>query len=345
MPLIKGPLRERLKDLRDRSREATYRYGAASLYYRVASRSFDRETNAVFAGIREHHRKTHAGTEVFELRRRIHMIEKGLTMKPRRDTFAVAYIQALVDRLGRSLELGVLEESTIAWARDVLDGYFEATDTSKSAVITKARSAYKRLDLTSDLAYCGPATPLPPAVKFDSGMVSALAHHRRSVRWYTDMPVDRSIVDEAIQVAIESPTACNRVPYRFLLFDAPKDARRIAAIAGGTAGYVQNIQSLAVVVGDLSAYLDERDRHLIYIDGSLAAMGFLYSLESNGVASCCINWPDLQEPERKISSLLGLASYERVVMLIAYGYADPDGLAPASPKFSLDHARRHSRLD
>jgi nitroreductase len=311
----------------------------------VISRSFDRETAAVFAGIREHQRKTHAGTEIFELRRRIHMVEKGLTMQPRRDTFAVAYIGALVDRLRRALELDVLEEATIAWARDVLDGYFVATSTSSSPIIAAARLRYERLDLSSDIAYCGPAVPLPPEVEFDPSMLATLAQHRRSVRWYQNRPVAREIVDEAVSVAIESPTACNRVPYRFELFDDPSDAQRIASIAGGTTGYVQNLQSLAVVVGDLSAYLDERDRHLIYIDGSLASMGFIYSLESNGVASCCINWPDLREPEKKIASLLGLASHERVVMLIAYGYADPSGLAPASPKFSLDHARRHSRLE
>src|SRR5690606_37757702 len=111
-------------------------------------------------------------------------------------------------------------------------------------------------------------------------------------------------------LAVAAPTACNRVPYRFLVFDDPEQAQRVAKIAGGTTGYADNIPALAVLVGDLSAYVDERDRHLIYIDGSLATMNFLLGLQAQGLASCCINWPDVRRRERKMSELLGLRPYE-----------------------------------
>jgi nitroreductase len=345
MPIITGKLRQKLKNVRDGARQLSYKAGTHAIHYRLVSGAFNRENEAVFAGVREHYKKVDAGSEVFELRRRIHMVEKGLSMRPRRNTFAAGYINMLLDRLEQALRLGILEDETVAWARDVLDGYFEATSESKDTEIARARERYAVIRLESPLPYCGPAVPVPPAVAFDPEVVSALAHHRRSVRWYLDKPVERSIVDDAITVAVEAPTACNRVPYRFHIFDDPDDATRIASIAGGTVGYVENLQSVVVLVGDLSAYVDERDRHLIYIDGSLAAMGFIYSLEAHGVATCCINWPDLKEPEKEMAEVLGLAPYERVVMLIAYGYADPTGLAPASPKRPLTATRLYSKLD
>jgi len=46
-----------------------------------------------------------------------------------------------------------------------------------------------------------------------------------------------------------------------------------------------------------------------------------------------------------MAKLIGLAPYERVVMLIAFGYADPEGMAPASPKLALEDVRSYSVLD
>ena len=62
---------------------------------------------------------------------------------------------------------------------------------------------------------------------------------------------------------------------------------------------------------------------LVYIDGSLAAMQLMLALESLGLSSCSINWPDVEERERQLAKILGLAYQERTVMLLAVGYADP----------------------
>jgi nitroreductase len=102
----------------------------------------------------------------------------------------------------------------------------------------------------------------------------------------------------------------------------------------GTAGFASNLPALAVVVGDLSAFPLERDRHVIYIDGSLAAMQFMLALETLGLASCPINWPDIDAREAAMAKHLGLKPYERVVMLIGFGYAKDDGLIPFSRKRS-----------
>ncbi|WP_185973226.1 nitroreductase family protein [Aeromicrobium piscarium] len=344
MKFPEGSLKDRLKRARDRARVSLYTYGRGAIHYRVASTALDREADAVFAGIQAHHSRVRTGSELFELRRRVHMIEKGLTMRPRRDTFAVAYIDLVLDRLSTAMVQGLLTDEMIAWSRDVLDGYFDATSSSPNAVIAAARDRYRGMNLTSSMPYLGPGGPTVgiAAANFDD--LCELAQRRRSVRWFDDRPVDRATVDRAIAMAIEAPTACNRVPYSFRVFDRPEDARRVAAIAGGTAGYVHNLNAVMVLVGDLSAYVDERDRHLIYIDGSLAAMSLLLGLEVQGVSSCCINWPDLRRPEKEIRRLLDLAPYERVVMLIAYGHADPDGLAPVSPKVPLNMARKYEVL-
>jgi len=99
------------------------------------------------------------------------------------------------------------------------------------------------------------------------------------------------------------------------------------------------LPAIGAVIGRLRAYPEERDRHVIYIDGALAAMSFMLALETVGLSSCAINWPDVAAHEEKIAKLLGLAPDERVVMLIGFGHADPDGKIPYSAKKPLASMR------
>ena len=99
---------------------------------------------------------------------------------------------------------------------------------------------------------------------------------------------------------------------------------------------------MIAVVGNLDAYYSERDRHVIYIDGGLASMGLIYALEVQGIASCCINWPDIESRERKISKFLNLKKSQRVIMLVAYGYEANDSMVPYSQKRSISELRSYN---
>ena len=128
----------------------------------------------------------------------------------------------------------------------------------------------------------------------------------------------------------------------FRVFDDPALAREIAAIPFGTAGYSENVPAVAVVVGKLESYFSPRDRHAIYVDSSLAAMQFILALETLGLSSSVINWPDFEPLEAKMQRRLSLDTSDRVVMLIAFGYAHDEGLVPYSAKKSLDTFRRYN---
>ncbi len=71
-------------------------------------------------------------------------------------------------------------------------------------------------------------------------------------------------------------------------------------------------------------------------DASLAAMQFMLALETLGLASCPINWPDIEPLERRMDRELGLPPHLRPVMLIALGYPDPKGGVPYSAKKGAD---------
>lgn len=318
---------------------------AASIYYAFLDPSFKRELAAVYAGKREQVvHKDRVTSARFTLRRNIHRLEKGLIMKDRRETFALDYIGETISCFERVYPADLAEldrQSEIRWFVDVLTNYFNSiTIDGKTAPL---REIFQRLAKDHPRGEA-PSVPYPrsesavAAVGYDE--LFQLFRRRRSVRWFEDKRVPRELIDQAVLAALQAPSACNRQPFHFHIIDDPEKLKLIGAIPMGTKGYAENIPALVVIVGQLNAYFNERDRHLIYIDGSLAAMSYMLALETLGLASCPINWPDMEAKEQQMDAALGLKPWERPIMLIATGFPDPAGGVAFSQKSPLTAMRR-----
>ena len=316
----------------------------STAFYFILSRSFDREHYSVLHGKKRYFDDIkHGKAGLTLLRRNIHRLEKGLIMKPRRPIFAKDYIGATVDFLDKVIRDNPdTEKDELDWFCDVLNSYFIAVSTDP--VIDKAREKFR---VTLEHREAAITNKMPYVRDFTSDLPSfeqfkRLSHRRRSVRWFEDREVPRSLIDDAILVASQSPTACNRQPYRFHIFDEPDLVKDVSSIPGGTAGFNHNFPVFIAVIGQLRAYFDERDRHVIYIDASLASMSFLFALETLGLSSCAINWPDVPEREKRMSNALKLDEDERVVMCIAVGFPDQQEKVPYSQKKSLHQLRKYN---
>ncbi|MGE3998976.1 MAG: nitroreductase family protein [Planctomycetaceae bacterium] len=321
---------------------------ASRIYYGVWNDAFGREQQAVLCGRHQYSRDVQNPlTTSALLRRNCHRLEKGLLMRPRRDVFAAEYIEETVDvycaQVGARPSSEASPSAELQWAYDVLSGYFQVAGPHPR--ITTARTHF---EMAARIHSCSSGAMIPyrrdlsapPSVRLED--LAVLAKRRRSVRWFLQRPVPREMIDAAVEVAAQSPSACNRQPFQFRIFDHPELVQEVAALPMGTAGYAHNIPVIVVIVGQQRNYFDERDRHLIYIDGSLAAMGFVYALEAQGLSSCCINWPDVEERESALAKLLKLWPDERAVMCLAVGYPDPDGLVAYSQKKPLEQLRRYN---
>lgn len=316
------------------------------LFYVVSFLTFNREQGAVLRGRRDYYRnKSRDRVTHVELRRNIHRLEKGLIMRPRREVFARDYIEETIEFYEQasrqcSVAPGTVDQSEMDWAHDVLIAYFAAT-TGDNDTIRKARQRFELTEYSAEDTGKVPQRKQQLSdIEYDD--LENLVTQRRSVRWFTQDRVERTKIDKALLLARQAPTACNRLPYEFRVFDEPELAREIANIPFGTAGYADNVPAIAVIVGKLESYFSPRDRHAIYVDSSLAAMQFMLGLETQGLSSCVINWPDFEPLEAKMQKRLGLHLSDRVVMLIGFGYADPDGLVPFSAKKELDTFRRYN---
>lgn len=322
----------------------------AHILFSIFPLPFNREQAAVLRGRRNYYRnkQTERRSHV-ELRRNIHRLEKGLIMMPRRGVFAADYVTETIEFYERAAQQYArdpesMDESEFQWAHDVLASYFAACVDPHPAV-DLARQKFDALP------WCGSNQGKAPVGKYAHGrsditydQILGLSLQRRSVRFFDQRRVPRDHIDQALAVAAQAPTACNRMPYEFRVFDDPEMVRAVADVPFGAVGYSHQIPAIAVLVGKLDNYFSPRDRHAIYIDSSLAAMSFLFALETLGLSSSVINWPDFEPLERRMQHLLGLDLTERVIMLIAIGYAHPEALVPYSQKKQLSSFRSYNQL-
>lgn len=319
----------------------------ARFYYAFFDPAFGREQRSFLAGRQAYAELlTVPSGSVALIRRNVHRLEKGLLMRPRRVPFAVDYIGETVDAYATAAgvcgEGRGVDPEEMAWAADVLAEYFQIHGAEPK--VTRWAEAFAAASPSSHSAP-PPRTPYlrnlgPSPVSYEA--LAELAKRRRSVRWFLQQPVERELIDKALELGVQAPSACNRQPFEFRIFDDRELVQKVINIPFGLAGYGHNVPVVAVVIGQQRHYFDERDRHLIYIDASLAIMGFLFALETLGLSSCCVNWPDVESNERKMATLLNLAPDERPVMCLAIGYPDPEGMVASSTKKSLSQLRRYN---
>lgn len=324
------------------------------LYYTFFSPAFRREQYAFLYGRQKYQQQCQNPQpgQRYRLRRNIHRLEKGLLLRPRRPLFALDYISETVADYSLSRQAirdttAAAQDGELLWAHDVLAAYFQVVE--QHPIVERARQQFQRLPPVravggapiQAIPYQRNLQALPP-VTYTA--LQALAERRRSVRDYLPKPVPRSLIDQAITVAAQAPSACNRQPFLFYVLDEPDLIAKAAELPIGLHGYTQNIPVLVILIGRLRAYAEERDRHLIYIDSALAAMSFMLALETLDLSSCPINWPDIEAHERAMAHLLQLEPDERPILLISVGYPDPEGAVAFSQKKALDHLRRYNTV-
>lgn len=263
------------------------------------------------------------------LRRNTHRLEKGLMAEDRKQVFGLDFIGQTVSQFSASVaQTGSSELND--WVFDILNEYFRIV--GESPVVQDAYQYFRKVVYTKNL----PDQSKLPFVKSSSdpdafSHFQKLLNIRKSVRSFVPgSNPSRDQLQKAVRMAATAPSSCNRQPFRFVVLEDKKSVVAVSKLAGGARSFAEGIPSLAIVVGSTSVSPSPGDRHLMYIDGSLASMNFMLALESMGVSSCPINWPDNKKPEKALRKIVALEKFERPVMLIAMGQAAETGLVACS---------------
>ena len=324
------------------------------IYFALFNRTYVREQYALLQGNNAYLNRIKSNDKESSnplLRRNIHRLEKGLIMKPRKAVFALEYIEETQQSFFFAAKRPHHCQQELSWAKYVLAEYYQCVDSDHNEILSRLHTDFKRWidecdnDKSSDDGSEGTKkknknTPylyadLPsPEVNYQQFL--QFIKLRRSTRWFKPVRVCHEKLKQAVDVASQAPSACNRQPYQFYVIDQNPLLEQVSKLAIGSSGFAENIPCIIAVVGDYSNYEHVRDRHVIYIDSSLAAMQFMQALPTLGLSSCPLNWPELKVLDQKLSKILNLNKYQKTIMLIAVGEADESGGIPYSQKKSAE---------
>ena len=303
-----------------------------ALYTFIYSRAVRLELSRIYKSLYENSKKRNGmftERDLFLIRRNTHRLEKGLLMQPRREIFALDYIEEHVNLV--IIFMFRLNNDQIKWACEVLDQYFSVTDSSSKRYVKAKTKFYENYNRTQ----IDQAKPLRIPYQYvrpnnDHRTLTDLLRNRKSVRWYEKSKVPHEVLIDAVEHALMSPSSCNRQAYRYYATTNFDDAEKIANISGGTGGWAHNIPAILVLTASQDLINGPEDMFTSTIDASLSVLPLILRLEEKGYATCIINWVGTYAREKKIRSVLPIKDSERVVLSIAVGKASIDGEVASS---------------
>ena len=151
-------------------------------------------------------------------------------------------------------------------------------------------------------------------------MFADIVKERRSVRIFTEQPVEREKIDQLIEMALRSPSAKARRPCRLIVVSEKAQIEKLAVAKPQGAGFLKSAPLAVVVCGDpqTSAIWVE--------DCSIMAVTLQYAATSLGLGSC---WAHLRDREHSetvssteyVAGLLGLPEGLEVFCILGIGYS------------------------
>lgn len=155
---------------------------------------------------------------------------------------------------------------------------------------------------------------------------------RHSIRTFAPQPVDPGLIAEAVRLAQQSPSVCNRQACGVVFVQDPEKLKTALSIQGGNRGFGHEVTSLLVVTTDLSVFRDSKERNQAFVDGGLFSMTLMYALHHAGLGCCPLNWSAGRRKDVRLRRLLGIADHTVVVVLLGVGALKPVFQVASSPR-------------
>ena len=174
------------------------------------------------------------------------------------------------------------------------------------------------------------------------GQFMELCLNRQSCRNFSDKPVEHDKLQQIIEAARLTPSACNSQPWRFVVACTPEAVAQIAE-AGQQLGinaflvkakaFIVVLESHAVLMARLRSFIDSQ--YFAKGDIGAATVSICYAAQDLGLGSCIIGLFDRE----KIAKAIGIDANQRIAALVAIGYPDEDQIRTKSRKDTDDIAR------
>lgn len=259
-----------------------------------------------------------------------HVIEKGLTMPDMRMGFGQPRILEILRKLNIYVKNGYPIDSQILHAYSVLKEYFERHEESgfklSDSVVVGYKIALeilKSVNMLQAVHYSNQEMDISSDnyFRFSTSNFREFSNSRKSIRCFSAACVDKSVIYDALDIARNTPSACNRQSVRVHVYLDRNEINSILEAQGGSRGFGHTVGCLIVVTYDQSCYFEGIERNTGLVDGGMYCMNILYALHYKKLAACALNTSVDSNKDTLLRRLTGIPDEENFVAMIGCGIA------------------------
>lgn len=281
--------------------------------------------------------------EQYRIMLRVHSLEKGMVHRSPR-SFGAAKAIALVQMLDNSSP-ETCATTAYKMGKSVLEAWLnfhtDRHDRNSAAYETVERFLGEDADRDSQGFKSGVRTiyERDPRAWQEFPFTDFVAS-RHSTRRYSSELVSKADLDEAVELAMLSPSACNRQMVRLHVIDDSVGKRLLYNTLHGTGGVDYENCRIGVVTYDSRSLEFYGERNQGYLNAGLFAMTLVYALHWKGIGACLLQFGNTVSEERNLIKELGIPEFERIAVGFAFGHLEPSDVVPASVRRSISEVLR-----
>jgi hypothetical protein len=272
-----------------------------------------------------------------------HVIEKGFSFKDTKIGFAKPVVKDLISLLKQYTSYKYSSiPNQINHALDLINRYiifhkennydisdieihyenllscFSARDTNRSDLGTKYLNSFEYKE-------------------YGRSDFKRLMEGRLTTRQFKGDHVAEDLITEILDIAKNTPSACNRQPVKVHVFNGLNDVNNILKFQSGNRGFGDKIPALFIVSFDIGLYEGSFERSQGYVDGGLFCMSLMNAIHYCGLGYVALNWCSKRAQDLSLrNNVDGFGCNESIVMLIGFGEPDDTIKSPQSIKRTLD---------
>lgn len=259
------------------------------------------------------------------LLREAHVIEKGLSLRHPRRGFGQGKILALLRNIDRYLATyPEADKDFILYPLSVVGSYIAhstKTGSFNADIATHFKQLVARIDADFSAIQSGvkEVTRDQLHANCNSGFESLL-FSRHSIRYFAAETPARDLIQKALRLAQQTPSACNRQGWRTHVFHG-ESCNRMAIWHGGASGFEDEVRCCILVTGDMNAFL-LHEIHQVYIDGGMYAMNLVNALHSTGLGTIPLSCGFFHDKLSALKTVFDIPSNEVPILIVGVGYLE-----------------------
>lgn len=257
--------------------------------------------------------------------RQTHVLEKGMSLESPRHGFGVQKAMELLSFIDEFVAYGYqIEDSTpVCNAIGVLEAYVEFHKDRKFEIpnVSERLEQLKKYIPRTDDVFGIKSQDFDCLERAIHGEFPEFIKSRHSVRQFSERSLNYEDVGNAVRLAMNAPSACNRQSCKVYYYQDKKINNELAELIAGNTGFEQDARAYLVLTSDMSAFYDAFERNQVYVDAGIFCMALIEALHYYGIASCVLQNGELPERNLKFKKNCGnIPENEKIVLFIAIGY-------------------------